>query len=66
MSPGEVEVARLQRWTQSGGVWRVTSRTPSTLTVALLTCDGGEEMDRIVSDTPELAAHVGSRSASDD
>lgn len=66
MSPGEEEVARLERWTSSGAQWRVLFRTPTTLTVALLTCDGGEEMDRIVSHAPELAAFVGSRSTSDD
>ena len=43
------DVERLSRWLAAGGGWRVIVRTPSGLTVALLTCDGGEEMDRIVS-----------------
>ncbi|WP_110240058.1 hypothetical protein [Nocardioides gilvus] len=65
MSPGSDEAARLERWTASGGRWTVVTRSPTTLTVALLTCDGGEEMDRIVSGTPEFAAYVGSRWDSD-
>lgn len=66
MGAGSDEVARLQRWTDSGGTWTVLSRSSTTLTVALVTCDGGEEMDRIVSGTPEFVAHVGSRWASDE
>lgn len=66
MSLGGDDVARLERWTSSGGRWKVLSRSSTTLTVSLVTCDGGEEMDRIVSDTPEFAAYVGSRRGSDD
>ena len=55
--PG-IDVERLTRWRAAGGGWRVLVRTPGSLTVALLTCDGGEEMDRIVSSDPALVAYV--------
>jgi hypothetical protein len=57
-SPAGPDLARLIRWTTAGGGWRVSARTATSLTVALVTCDGGEEMDRIVSSDPELIAHV--------
>ena len=40
-------VADLLRWETSGAVWRVVHRTPEEVTVALLRCDGGEEMGRL-------------------
>ena len=61
MSLGGDDVGRLERWTSSGGRWKVLFRSSTTLTVALVTCDGGEEMDRIVSGEPEFVAYVGSR-----
>ena len=51
-------VERLTRWQGAGGVWRVVAHTPAGLTVALLTCDGGEEMERIVSSEPSFLAYV--------
>lgn len=50
------DAARLTRWTAAGGGWRVIARTSASLTVALLTCDGGEEMERIVSSDSDFAA----------
>ncbi len=52
------DVERLTRWTAAGGRWRVVVRTPASLTVALLTCDGGEEMERIVSSDSAFVEHV--------
>ncbi len=49
---------RLTRWQGAGGGWRVIAHTPAGLTVALLTCDGGEEMERIVSSDPSFVAYV--------
>lgn len=54
-------VAELQRWEDSGAVWSVVSRTADRLTVALLRCDGGEEVDRFTSTDPAVLAFVGDR-----
>ena len=51
----------LHRWELSGGVWRVAARSPSALTVALMTCDGGQEVQRLTSADPDLYAFVGDR-----
>ena len=45
---------RLQRWEDAGGTWRVVSRDDGEATIALLTCDGATEMDRIVSRDPAV------------
>ena len=59
-------VADLQRWQDSGAHWRVLTRTLDSLTISLLRCDGGEEVDRFTSSDPLLLAFVGARTASDD
>ena len=59
-------VAELQRWEESGAVWRVLRRTATGATVALLTCDGGEEVGRFTSNDPRLVTFLGDRSSSDD
>ena len=56
-------VAELRRWEDSGAVWRVVGRTATTLTVALVTCDGGEEVGRFTSNDPALLAFVGERAS---
>lgn len=55
----------LQRWQDSGAVWRVVSRTASGLSIALMTCDGGEVVERLTSNDPDLLAFVGERSSSE-
>jgi hypothetical protein len=55
----------LRRWEDSGGTWRVVSRSHRSVDLALLTCDGGEEMDRLTSTDPEVLTFVGERSTSD-
>lgn len=62
--PGS-DLARLTRWEASGGVWEVVARPPGRVTVALLRCDGGEEMDRFTSADPAVLGHVGGRDRSD-
>ncbi len=59
-------VEELQRWTDSGGIWRVLERGPSGVVVQLLQCTGAEEVARVVSDDPALLAYVGERTGSDD
>jgi hypothetical protein len=57
-------VAELQRWEDAGAVWSVVSRKQDRVTVALLRCDGGEEVDRFVSDDPRLLDYIGQRFSS--
>jgi hypothetical protein len=54
-------VAELKRWQDSGAVWEVISRHADTLTIALMRCDGGEEMDRFTSDDAQLRDFIGDR-----
>ncbi len=54
-------VAELKRWEESGAVWSVVSRRQGRVTVALLRCDGGEEVDRFTSDDPRLLEYLGDR-----
>jgi hypothetical protein len=55
----------LRRWEDSGAVWRVTSRSVGRIEISLLSCDAGEEMDRLTSTDPELLGYVGARDGSD-
>jgi hypothetical protein len=58
-------VDRLQRWQDSGALWRVLHRDGDRVTIGFFTCDGGEEMDRATSDRPAVLAFLGDREASD-
>jgi hypothetical protein len=58
-------VAELQRWQDSGAVWQVVSRRGGTATVALLRCDGGEEVERFTSDDARLLEFIGDRQSSE-
>ena len=57
-------VAELQRWQDAGALWEVISRKDNSVTVALLRCDGGEEVDRFTSDDPWLLSFIGDRLSS--
>ena len=59
-------VATLQRWEDAGAIWRVLRRSPDQVEVSLLTCTGGEEVDRWVSSDPALLRFLGDRRASDE
>ncbi|HJT96586.1 MAG TPA: hypothetical protein VJ777_32320 [Mycobacterium sp.] len=59
-------VAELQRWQDAGAVWEVMSRNRSGVTIALLRCDGGEEVDRFTSDDPRLLQFIGDRLSSEE
>jgi len=54
-------VAELQRWQDAGAVWEVVAHNGDTVTVALLRCDGGEEMERFTSDDARLLEFIGAR-----
>ena len=51
----------LERWHEAGGVWRVCDRGADRVTVALLRCDAGEEVDRLSSSDPVWLAHLAGR-----
>ncbi|WP_422748735.1 hypothetical protein ACN27E_10220 [Mycobacterium sp. WMMD1722] len=57
-------VAELRRGEDSGARWRVVSRGAGRVTVALMTCDGGEEVDRFDSNDPRVLTYIGARSDS--
>jgi hypothetical protein len=59
-------VAELQRWQDSGAVWEIVSRKGGGVTVALLRCDGGEEVDRFSSGDARLLEFIGDRWSSAD
>jgi hypothetical protein len=59
-------VERLRRWELSGASWEVVARSREGLVIALLTCDLGEEVDRLRSADPALVSYVGERDRSDD
>ncbi|MCR1781946.1 helix-turn-helix domain-containing protein [Nocardioides carbamazepini] len=48
--------AALDRWILSGGHWEVAGERDGIATVALLTCDGGQEMDRVTLPVDALPA----------
>jgi hypothetical protein len=54
-------VETLLRWEESGAVWRVVASSPSRVTVALLRCDGGEEVERLTTTNPATLAFVAGR-----
>ena len=51
-------VAELIRWTDAGATWQVVAQTARGVTIALLRCDGGEEVDRFTSDDPRVLDFV--------
>ncbi|HST64656.1 MAG TPA: hypothetical protein VLM05_05660 [Mycobacteriales bacterium] len=59
-------VATLERWQQSGAIWRVVARRGGAVTVSLCQCDGGAEVDRFTSADPALLAFLAGRTSSED
>ena len=59
-------LAELERWEDSGAVWSVVSVRDDRVIVALLRCDGGEEVDRFTSNDPRLLDYIGDRQSSTD
>lgn len=60
------EIEKLIRWSDSGAFWRVLDRRPDGVTIALLTCTGGEVVDRMTSSDPDLLTWLGERESSED
>jgi hypothetical protein len=54
-------LAHLRRWEESGATWRVVVRTPDSVEIALLSCDAGEEVDRLRTSDPAVLDHVDAR-----
>lgn len=54
MAGDDTPRAILERWIASGGRWTVVAERGDDVTVGLLTCDGGEEMDRVVLGRDDL------------
>lgn len=46
----------LERWTDFGGVWRVLASDDHAATVSMCRCDGGEEVQRLTTQDPDLVA----------
>lgn len=59
------DLARLRRWEDSGGHWRVTTRG-RIRGVDLVTCVGNEAMEHIHSDDADLWRYIGHRHSSDE
>ena len=55
------DLEALRRWEAAGGAWYVTGTDATSATISLRRCDGGEEVDRLVSREPALLEYVESR-----
>lgn len=55
--PASDDLTLVLRWESSGGEVEILDLGPP-LVVALCTCDGGQEMQRIVSEADDLRAHL--------
>lgn len=60
----ENAVETLSRWIDSGAMWRVLHRAPTSITVSMCRYDGGEEMERLTSTDPKLLTWIGDRQES--
>jgi hypothetical protein len=63
---GREQVSVLQRWQDSGAVWRVLQRNAERVTLGLFSCDGGEEMGRVTTSDPVVLEFVGDRTSSEE
>jgi uncharacterized protein len=59
-------VAVLRRWEDAGGMWRVLERQHGSVIVGLFRCDGGEEVDRLVTGDAQVRQFLAGRVRSDD
>ncbi|MGX6600643.1 hypothetical protein ACWKSP_00680 [Micromonosporaceae bacterium Da 78-11] len=63
---GSGDLGRLRRWEDSGAIWQVLARVGGEVDIALLTCDAGERVGRLISAEPDVLAWVGDRGRSDE
>lgn len=59
--PATPDLSRLLRWEETGGGWRVAGVGAGSVTLSLVTCDGGEEMEVLTSTDPAVLGHVAGR-----
>ena len=59
-------IAVLTRWQDAGAIWQVVVHSGSRATVALLRCDGGEEVERLTTAHPGTLRFLAGRSSSQD
>ncbi|AVH22200.1 hypothetical protein [Nocardia cyriacigeorgica] len=59
-------IAVLERWHDSGAIWRVTARRPDSVTVTFYPCTGDEELDHLTSADPDLLRYLADRDSSED
>jgi hypothetical protein len=59
------DLESLRRWESAGGAWYVMSRGDARATISLCRCDGGEEVERLVSSEPDLLEYVAARPSSE-
>ncbi|MGI9183953.1 MAG: hypothetical protein ACR2GZ_03160 [Solirubrobacteraceae bacterium] len=52
-----ITIEALERWEESGALWRTAALTPDRVVVELCTCSG-EPVDALASEDPELIALV--------
>lgn len=50
--------AALHRWVQAGGTWQLLVHTPTRAVIALCTCSGDEEVERISTEDPAVLARL--------
>ena len=59
------DLETLRRWESAGGSWYVARSTEDLVAVSLCRCDGGEEVERLVSRDPALVRYVSARPSSE-
>ena len=58
-------LATLRRWEAAGGAWYVVGSAVGQVTISLRRCDGGEEVERLVSRDQDLLEYVEARASSE-
>jgi hypothetical protein len=64
MSCVDDPVEVLRRWEDAGGLWRVLRRSGDSVDIGLFRCDGGEQLDFVRSDDPNVVGYIGGRNSS--